>query len=46
MADDAPAEEKEELHRAMSAEMFKRCKKEDAGFSAHFDVYVVHASKA
>ncbi|KAG0426601.1 hypothetical protein HPB47_026305 [Ixodes persulcatus] len=45
VAGDAAAEEKRELYSAMSAEMLRRCKKGPEGFSAEFDVYVVHASK-
>ncbi|XP_040358834.1 juvenile hormone acid O-methyltransferase-like [Ixodes scapularis] len=45
VAGDAAAEEKQELYSAMSAEMLRRCERGPEGFSAEFDVYVVHASK-
>lgn len=46
VADGVPDHEKQELTKAMSAEMLRRCHKGPAGFSAEFDVYVVHASRS
>ncbi|XP_075537250.1 juvenile hormone acid O-methyltransferase-like [Dermacentor variabilis] len=46
VTDGVPDCEKQELNKAMSAEMLRRCHKGPAGFSAGFDVYVVHASRS
>ncbi|KAL3186955.1 hypothetical protein MRX96_004761 [Rhipicephalus microplus] len=46
VADSVPENERQELTEAMSAEMLRRCRKSPAGFSAEFDVYVVHASRS
>lgn len=46
VADGVADRERLELSTAMSHEMLRRCHKEPAGFSAEFDVYIVHASRA
>lgn len=46
VADGVPEHERQELTKAMSAEMLRRCRKGPDGFSADFDAYVVHASRS